>query len=103
VRNLVVAGALLMAGCGAREPLAPAAGQALPRAPALASRVLTVDELLAVPTEFRPLRVDEPLTRSQRREPDRFDLPPPDVPGVVEDEPSELDEEPEAATANPPQ
>jgi hypothetical protein len=94
---------LLLAGCGLREPLRPADGQALPPAPALAKRTLTPDELLAVPTEFRPLRVDEPLTRSERRPVDRFDLPPPDVAGATEGEPSELEEEPAPAPGNPPQ
>jgi len=94
---------LVLAGCGLREPLRPADGQSLPPAPALAKRALTPEELLAVPTEFRPLRVDEPLTRSERRPIDRFDLPPPDVAGATEGEPSELEEEPAPARANPPQ
>jgi hypothetical protein len=103
-RRLIMAlvGAALAAGCGLREPLRPADGASLPPAPALAKRILTPDELLAVPTEFRPLRVDEPLTRSERRPIDRFDLPPPDVGGATEGEPSELEEEPEPATGNPP-
>ncbi len=98
-----LAGAVLIAGCGIREPLRPADGASLPAAPPLATRALTTDELLAVPTEFRPLRVDEPLTRSERRPVDRFDLPPPEVGGATEGEPSELEEEPEPATSNPPQ
>lgn len=93
--------ALLLAGCGLREQLRPAEGQSLPAAPALARRALTPEELLAVPTEMRPLRVDELLTRSERRPVDRFDLPPPDVGGSVEGEPSELEEEPESATEQP--
>ncbi len=93
----------MLTGCGLREPLRPADGAALPAAPALAKRSLTPDELLAVPTEFRPLRVDEPLTRSERRPVDRFDLPPPEVGGATDGEPSELEEEPEAAEGNPPQ
>lgn len=103
MRIAIIGAALLVAGCGAREPLTPAAGQSLPRAPALSSRSLTPEELLAVPSEFRPLRVDEPITRSRRREPDRFDLPPPDVPGAVEAEPSGDEEESRPATASPPQ
>ena len=93
--------ALLVAGCGVREPLRPAEGQSLPAAPALARRALTPEELLAVPTEMRPLRVDELLTRSERRPVDRFDLPPPDVGGAVEGETSELEEEPDPATTPP--
>ncbi len=82
MRILFVFASLAIAGCGAREPLRPASGQELPRAPALSTRALTPEQLLAVPSEFRPVRVDEPLTRSQRREPDRFALPPPDEEGA---------------------
>ena len=93
----ILAGALLLAGCGLREPLRPVDGQAMPVAPALAPRALTSDELLAVSSEMRPLRVDEPLTRSEERPPDRFDLPPPDVGGLVESNTTELEEEPAEA------
>ena len=95
------AAALLTAGCGLREPLRPADGQSMPIAPVLSSRPLTANELLAVSSEMRPLRVDEPLTRSERRPVDRFDLPPPDVGGAVEGEPSELEEKPAPATGTP--
>ena len=90
----IIGGALLLAGCGIREPLRPAEGQAMPVAPALAPRALTTDEMLAVSSEMRPRRVDEPLTRSEERPADRFDLPPPDVGGQVESNTSELEEEP---------
>ncbi len=105
IRRLVVglASASLIVGCGLREPLRPADGQAMPPAPSLSTRALTTDELLAVPSEMRPLRVDEPLTRSERRPIDRFDLPPPDIGGATEGEPSELEEGPESAPADPPQ
>lgn len=99
----VIALSLPIGACGVREPLEPAAGTALPRAPALSSRALTPDELLAVPSEFRPVRVDEPLTRSERRPVDRFALPPADAAGTVEAEVSELEDETETAPANPPQ
>lgn len=101
MRFPIILGALALAGCGAREPLAPATGQALPRAPALSSRALTPDELLAVPSEFRAVRVDEPLTRSQRREPDRFALPPPDEEGALPDEPEATPGEEETQDAAP--
>jgi len=91
---LTLGAAVLLAGCGLREPLRPAEGQAMPVAPALAPRALTSDELLAVSSEMRPLRVDEPLTRSEERPADRFDLPPPDVGGQVESNTTELEEEP---------
>ena len=90
----MIGAALALAGCGLREPLRPAEGQAMPVAPALAPRALGSDEMLAVSSEMRPLRVDEPLTRSEERPADRFDLPPPDVGGQVESNTSELEEEP---------
>ena len=71
---------IALAGCGMREPLRPAEGQAMPPAPAMASRAMTTDELLAPPPVARPGRVDELLRRSEVREDDRFDLPPGDIP-----------------------
>jgi len=95
--GLMLGGVVLLAGCGLREQLRPAEGQAMPVAPALANRPLTSNELLAVSSEMRPLRVDEPLTRSEERPADRFDLPPPDVGGAAVSNQSELEEEPDEA------
>ena len=72
--------ALALSGCGLRAPLAPAEGQHMPPAPAMASRAMTTDELLAPPAVARPGRLDELLQRSEERHDDRFDLPPGDVP-----------------------
>jgi hypothetical protein len=72
--------ALAAAACGLREPLAPALGQSMPPAPAMASRPMTTDELLAPPPVARPERTDELLRRSEERVDDRFDLPPGDIP-----------------------
>src|SRR4051812_6041234 len=72
--------ALALAGCGLREPLAPAQGQHMPPAPAMASRAMTTDELLRPPAIARPERLDELLQRSEERHDDRFDLPPGDIP-----------------------
>ncbi|TMJ20201.1 MAG: hypothetical protein E6G92_10740 [Alphaproteobacteria bacterium] len=79
-RIALVALALALAGCGIREPLRPAEGQAMPPAPAMASQAMTTDELLAPPPVARPGRVDELLRRSEEREDDRFNLPPADIP-----------------------
>jgi predicted small lipoprotein YifL len=68
---------LALAGCGSREPLRPAAGEQMPPAPAMAARAPTTEELLTPPPIARPQRVDETLRRSEEREDDRFDLPPP--------------------------
>jgi hypothetical protein len=85
--------ALVLAGCGLREPLEPPPGAATPPAPAMARRAPTTEEMLTPPPIARPQRVDELLRRSEEREEDRFDMPPPDMaPGEV---PTNGDEEPE--------
>ncbi len=77
VKFLVPAGALfLLAACGGREALKPAPGASMPVAPAMSARAPTTEELLTPPSIARPERVDEVLRRSERREDDRFDLPP---------------------------
>jgi predicted small lipoprotein YifL len=77
MKNLAAAlSLLLLAGCGAREPLRPAPGQGMPVAPLMSAKAPTTDELLTPPSIARPERVDEPLRRSEQRQDDRFDLPP---------------------------
>ena len=65
----------LLAACGNMEPLQPKAGQEMPAKPAMAARAPTTEELLTPPPVARPARADE-LRRSEKREDDRFDLPP---------------------------
>ena len=76
-RLLVVATAALLGGCGRVGDLKPAAGQALPVKPLMARTTPTPDQLLTPPTYARPERVDELMKRSEPREADPFDLPPP--------------------------
>lgn len=77
-RALLIASiAAAVAGCGRLAPLQPAPGQSLPVKPLMARTVPTAEELLQPPTLARPERVDEILRRSEPRERDRFDLPPP--------------------------
>ena len=73
----LLAAMAVLSACGAREPLRPQPGQSLPPTPALAARAPTTEELLTPPPIARPDRVGEPLRRSEEREEDRFDLPPP--------------------------
>jgi len=70
--------ALAAVSCGGRSDLQPQAGKSLPQKPALAARALTAEELLELPPQADPRRVDELKKRGEKREPDRFDLPPPD-------------------------
>ncbi|HEU0309825.1 MAG TPA: hypothetical protein VFR36_01215 [Sphingomicrobium sp.] len=79
IKRVVLASlALGLAACGSVSDLQPQAGKSLPQKPALASRALTADELLTPPPQADPRRVDELSKRGEVREPDRFDLPPPD-------------------------
>ena len=79
MRNMGLAGALmlLLAACGARQELRPAEGQDLPPTPLMAEAPPTPEELLDPPPIARPERVNELIRRSEEREDDRFDLPPP--------------------------
>jgi hypothetical protein len=93
-KGLLLVLPLLAAGCGLREPLRPVDGQEPPPTPAAMTRPLTTQEMLAPSAEARPTRVDELITRSETRENDRFDLPPPEVPAGEPVVPTE-DEGPE--------
>jgi len=77
-RLLIAALGLSLAACGSVSDLKPQAGKSLPQKPALAARVMTAEELLELPPLADPRRVDELNKRGEIREPDRFDLPPPD-------------------------
>ena len=70
--------AATVASCGSVSDLEPQAGKSLPQKPALASRTPTADDLLELPPQAAPKRVDELNRRGAVREVDRFDLPPPD-------------------------
>jgi len=72
-----VALSVALAGCGQVGNLRPPPGKPLPVKPRLAATTPTPEELLTPPPVARPMRVDEILTRSEPRRPDRFDLPPP--------------------------
>ena len=73
----ILLSALAITACGGREPLQPAQGEGMPVAPAMAQTEPTTDDLLEPSTQQRPERVDELLRRSEEREADPFDLPPP--------------------------
>jgi hypothetical protein len=77
----LAATALMLAGCGKVADLEPQAGHALPPKPAVAKATPDAAALLRLPTQAAPGRVDELLKKGKPREPDRFDLPPPDGSG----------------------
>lgn len=68
--------ALLLAGCGDREPLKPEAGKALPVAPYGARTPPDSTALLKPNTQQRPSRSDD-INASLPRRSDEFSLPPP--------------------------
>ena len=72
-----LAASALLAACGSKEDLKPVAGQPAPVVPVGATRAPTTQELTTPDAQARPARSDELLKRSERREPDDFDLPPP--------------------------
>ena len=92
-RALLLLGVASLAGCGLREPLAPPPGGSHPAPPAMESRPLTTDEMLTPPPIARPERLGEPLSRSEPRRDDRFDLPPADVPSGEDPVRSEADDD----------
>lgn len=70
--------AITLAACGRMGDLRPPEGQSLPVRPAAAAETPDAGDLLTPPPYARPERVDELVKRSTPREPDRYDLPPPE-------------------------
>ncbi len=78
-RNLVLAVLAtlpLLAACGQKADLEPAAGQSLPVAPLGADVQPEARDLLEPETQAAPERSVELRKRSEEREDDPFDLPP---------------------------
>jgi len=76
-RLLIVALGLALAACGRTADLEPQAGKTLPQKPALASKPLDASELLQLPPQAAPNRVDEINKKGAPLQPDPFNLPPP--------------------------
>jgi hypothetical protein len=77
---IALAGALLtgaLGACGKKEDLKPIAGDPPAPLPVGAKRAPTTEELTTPDAQAKPARSDELLKRSEQREPDDFDLPPP--------------------------
>ena len=77
-RVKIVALALGLGACGQTAALKPLPGQSLPVRPLTARSTPSVNDLLTLPPQAVPRRVDELLTKNQPRRADRFDLPPAD-------------------------
>lgn len=78
--GVLIVAAITLFGCGKAEELQPALGRSLPVRPLGAATTPTANVLLTLPAQARPERIDEPLRRSEEREADPFDLPPPGEP-----------------------
>ncbi|MEZ5742964.1 MAG: hypothetical protein R3D89_04360 [Sphingomonadaceae bacterium] len=74
----VIALALLASACGNRAALEPKPGKSLPVAPYGREPSLTAEEMLEPPAVAVPERSVELRRRSEEREDDPFDLPPPE-------------------------
>ena len=77
MRKLLGLAVLLgLAACGQVSPLRPQAGSSLPPKPTAAVRTPDAEALMTPSDQSRPKRNDELLQSSEKRAPDRFDLPP---------------------------
>ncbi|HKX79358.1 MAG TPA: lipoprotein [Novosphingobium sp.] len=74
----IIALALALAGCGNKAALEPKTGQALPPAPYGSEDRRSADTLLTPPVQAIPERSAEIRRRSEERQDDPFDLPPPE-------------------------
>lgn len=68
---------VLLAACGSRGEIMPPVGQNMAPPGYGEPRPPTGDELLTPSTQALPDRNDELLRRSEKRQEDKFDLPPP--------------------------
>ena len=99
-RTALIASAVLLAGCGKMTDLKPAAGQSLPVKPLMAKTTPTAKELLTPPAYANPERVDELVKKSEPRDADPFDLPPPSG-GVAPALPAGTDPQPASTDTGP--
>ncbi|MBF6602919.1 MAG: hypothetical protein ITG03_08120 [Sphingorhabdus sp.] len=68
---------MILSACGNRGDLVPAKGESLPPAAYGETEKPTAEELLTPSSQAQPERSDELLRRSEKRQDDKFDLPPP--------------------------
>jgi hypothetical protein len=77
MRAAVLLALVALAACGKQGSLRAVAPNTPPQQPADAVRPLTPEDMLKLPPQAIPGRVDDPLSRSETRPDDRFNLPPP--------------------------
>ena len=77
MRKFAILGlALVVSACGGRAALVPQQSKAMPVKPVGATQTPTAEQLVTPETQARPKRNDEQLTKSEKRQDDKFDLPP---------------------------
>ena len=78
MKKLIAASLLVLAlaGCGSKKDLFRPEGDPVPVKPATDIDALTSEEMITPSEQSRPERADEILRRSEKRQDDRFDLPP---------------------------
>ena len=91
-RLLALLFAAALGGCGSVADLEPAKGQALPVKPLMARTTPDAEQLLELPPQARPDRVDELVKKSEPRESDPFDLAPA-IGGAAPGQPAATDPE----------
>lgn len=69
--------ALLLAACGKQGHLTPVAPHRAPVQAADAAKPRTPEDMLKLQPQAAPVRMDDPVEKSQERPDDRFNLPPP--------------------------
>lgn len=74
---LVIAAPLALCACGSVQALKPAAGASLPPKAEAATVAPKPEDMMNATTQARPGRSDDVLYRSEKRQHDKFDLPPP--------------------------
>ena len=77
MKHLGLAGLLLLAACGKQGDLTPVPPRPAPLQAAETVRPKTPEDMLRLPTQSAPARVDDPVRNAQQRPDDRFNLPPP--------------------------
>ena len=68
--------ALALSACGKQGHLAPVLPHQLPVKAAEARQAPSPEEMLTLPPQSMPDRVDDPVQKSEERPDDRFNLPP---------------------------
>lgn len=68
---------VILSACGNRGTLEPPEGKTLPPAIYGEAKPSSAEDLLIPSTQAQPERSDELLRRSEKRQDDKFDLPPP--------------------------